>query len=61
MVSTLDRQGWITLLAALPLALITLFTRYDHVDLPGRLPALQLPQQAGIPCLLAALATAIEQ
>ena len=58
MVFRLDRQGWITLLAALLLALITLFTSYDHVDLPGRLPPLPVPQQAGLPCLLAALATA---
>jgi hypothetical protein len=47
-----DRQGWITVFAALLLALITLFTNYTHVD---------LPQQAGIPCIAAAVATAIEQ
>jgi hypothetical protein len=28
-----DRQGWITVFAALLLALITLFTNYTHVDL----------------------------
>jgi len=61
MVPGLDRQGWITLLAALLLALITLLTSYDHVDLPGVATPLPLPQQAGIPCLVAALATAIEQ
>ncbi|WP_255002891.1 hypothetical protein [Cyanobium sp. HWJ4-Hawea] len=35
MVSGFDRQGWITVFAALLLALITLFTSYDHVDLLG--------------------------
>jgi len=30
-----DRQGWITVFAALLLALITLFTSYTHVDLLG--------------------------
>ncbi len=30
-----NRQGWITALAALLLALITLFAGYDHVDLLG--------------------------
>jgi hypothetical protein len=30
-----DRQGWITVFAALLLALITLFTNYTHVDLLG--------------------------
>jgi hypothetical protein len=58
MVVVFDRQGWITLLAAVLLALITLFASYDHIDLPGGLSPLPLPQQAGIPCLLAALATA---
>jgi hypothetical protein len=58
MVVAFDRQGWITLLAALLLALITLLTSYDHVDIPGRAAPLPLPQQAGIPCLLAALAAA---
>ena len=33
MVDVLDRQGWITLLAAVLLALITLFASYDHIDL----------------------------
>ena len=57
-VMSVDRQGWITLLAALLLALITLFSSYDHVDIPGAAGSFPLPQQAGIPCLLAALATA---
>ena len=55
-----DRQGWITVFAALLLALITLFTSYTHVDLLGA-ASIDLPQQAGIPCISAALATAIEQ
>ena len=55
-----DRQGWITVFAALLLALITLLTSYSHVDLLGA-ASVDLPQQAGIPCILAALATAIEQ
>lgn len=31
----LDLPGWITVVAGLLLALITLFTGYDHVELPG--------------------------
>ncbi len=45
-------------MAALLLALITLFASYDHIDLPGRLSPLRIPQQAGIPCLAAAMAAA---
>ena len=48
-----------TAFAAVLLALITLLTSYSHVDLLGT-TAFDLPQQAGIPCILAALATAIE-
>ena len=59
MLSGLDRQGWFTAFAAVLLALITLLTSYSHVDLLGT-TAFDLPQQAGIPCILAALATAIE-
>ena len=55
-----DRQGWITVFAALLLALITLFTNYTHVDLLGA-ASVDLPQQAGIPCIAAAVAAAIEQ
>jgi hypothetical protein len=55
-----DRQGWITVFAALLLALITLFTNYTNVDLLGA-ASVDLPQQAGIPCIAAAVATAIEQ
>jgi hypothetical protein len=56
----LDRQGWITFLAALLLALITLFAGYDHVDLLGA-ASIGIPQQSAIPCIAAAVATAIEQ
>ena len=49
-----DRQGWITVFAALLLALITLFTSYSHVDLLGA-AYVDLPQQAGFPCIAAAL------
>jgi len=55
-----DRQGWITVFAALLLALITLFANDTHVVLLGT-ASVDLPQQAGIPCIAAAVATAIEQ
>ena len=55
-----DRQGCVTVFAALLLALITLFTNYTHVDLLGA-ASVDLPQQAGIPCIAAAVATALEQ
>ena len=58
MVAGLDRQGWITVIAGLLIALITLFTSYTHVHLPifGALP---VDQQIGIPLLLASLATLV--
>jgi hypothetical protein len=56
----LDRQGWITVFAAILLGLITLLTSYSHVDLLGA-ASFDLPQQAGIPCIAATVATAIEQ
>jgi len=56
----LDRQGWITVFAALLLALITLLTSYSHVDLLGA-ASVDLPQQAGLPCIAAALATAVAE
>jgi hypothetical protein len=55
-----DRQGWITVFAALLLALITLMTNYAHVVLLGA-ASVDLPQQAGIPGIAAAVATPIEQ
>jgi hypothetical protein len=51
----LDLQGWITVVAGLLLALITLFTSYDHVDLPA-LGAIPIDQQIGVPLLVASLA-----
>ena len=56
----LGRQGWITVFVALLLGLITLLTSYSHVDLLGA-ASIDLPQQAGIPCIAAAVAAAIEQ
>ena len=44
MVLGFDRQGWITVFAALLLALITLFPSYTHVDLLGA-ASVDLPQQ----------------
>jgi hypothetical protein len=55
-----DRQGWVTLLAAALLSLITLFTGYSHVDLLGA-ASFDMPQQAGIPCIAAGLATAVAE
>ena len=55
-----DRQGWLTAVAAVLLALITLFTGYSHVDLLEA-ASIDRPQQAAVPCIAAALATAIEQ
>ena len=55
-----DRQGWITVVAAVLLALITLFTGYDPVAV-FRAASVDLPQQAGIPCIAAALATAVAE
>jgi len=55
-----DRQGWITFFASLLLALITMLTNDAHVDLLGA-SSVDLPQKAGIPCIAAAVATAIEQ
>jgi hypothetical protein len=55
----LDPQGLPDVAAAIRLALITLFTSYDHISIPGVQSALYLPQQAGIPLLAAALAAAV--
>lgn len=60
MVLGFDRQVWITVFAALLLALITLLTSYDHVDILGA-ASFDLLQQAGILCIAAAVATALEQ
>ena len=53
-----DLQGAITLLAGLLLALITLFTGYDHVHLFWG-PTFQLNQQIGLFVLAASLATLV--
>jgi len=53
-----NQQGWITLVAGLLLALITLVTSYDHVDIPT-VGAIALDQQIGIPFLAASLATLV--
>jgi hypothetical protein len=47
-----------TVVAGLLIALITLFTSYAHVDLPG-LGAIPIDQQIGVPLLLASLATLV--
>jgi len=60
-VFNVDKKGQLTVAAAILLALITLFTSYDHITIPGAHASLQLPQQAGIPLLAAAVAAAIEQ
>ncbi len=54
----LDRPAWIAFVGAVLLALITLFSSYNHVFIPGFATSLPLPQQAGIPCIFIALAAA---
>ncbi len=53
-----DRPAWIAFAGAILLALITLFSSYNHVFIPGFATSLPLPQQAGIPCIFIALAAA---
>ena len=53
-----DLQGWITVVAGVLLALITLFTGYDHVDLFGRV-TVRINQQIGVFILLTSLATLV--
>ena len=53
-----DRPAWIAFVGAVLLALITLFSSYNHVFIPGFATPLPLPQQAGIPCIFIALAAA---
>jgi uncharacterized membrane protein len=53
-----DLQGCITVVAGVLLALITLFTGYDHVDLFGRV-TVTITQQIGVFILLASLATLV--
>ena len=58
-----DLIGWITLLAGALLALITLFTSYGHVDIPGLgpIPLNQqgLFRQSAVLLILASLATLV--
>ncbi len=54
----MDPQAWIAFAAAILLALITLFSSYNHVFIPGFATSFPLPQQAGIPCIFIALAAA---
>jgi hypothetical protein len=53
-----DLQGWIAVIGGILLALITLFTGYDHVDLFGR-ATIWINQQIGVSVLLASLATLV--
>jgi hypothetical protein len=53
-----DLQGWIAVIGGTLLALITLFTGYDHVDLFGRV-TVRINQQIGISVLFASLATLV--
>jgi hypothetical protein len=58
-----DRQGWVTALAAVLLVLIELcglWPSYSHLDLLGA-ASFDLPQKAGVPCIAAALATAVAE
>jgi len=56
-----DPQSMLTFAAAILLALITLFTSYDHIAIPGVQAALPLSQQLGIALLAAAVAFALCQ
>ncbi len=53
-----DLQGWIAVIGGILLALITLFTGYDHVDVFGRV-TVRINQQIGVFILLASLATLV--
>ena len=56
-----DLPAWIAFAGAILLALITLFSSYNHVFIPGFATPLPLPQQAGIPCIFIALAAAASE
>ena len=56
-----DRPAWIAFAGAILLALITLFSSYNHVFIPGFATSFPLPQQAGIPCIFIALAAAASE
>ena len=53
-----DRPACIAFDCAILMALITLFSSYNHVFIPGFATSFPLPQQAGIPCIFIALAAA---
>jgi len=55
--SGLDRPGLLQALGGLILGLIALFSSYDHLSFAGR--SFPLPQQWGIPCIAASVATAV--
>ncbi len=52
-----DLQGWLTVAVGVLLALITLFSSYNHVNIPG-IGNVGLNQQVGV-LLLAALVPAL--
>jgi len=52
-----DVQGWLTVAVGVLLALFTLFSSYNHVDIPG-IGSVGLNQQVGV-LLLAALVPAL--
>jgi len=56
-----DRPAWIDFAGVVLLALITLFSSYNHVFIPGFATSFPLPQQAGIPCIFIALAAAASE
>jgi hypothetical protein len=58
MLFAFDLQGWITVAPGVLLALITLFTGYDHVGLFTRV-TVRINQQIGVFILLASLATLV--
>jgi hypothetical protein len=53
----MDRPGILQALVGLILGLIALLTSYDHINLFGHI--LPLPQQWGIPCIAASVATVL--
>ena len=54
----LDRSGLAALLAGTLIVLITFFTSYSHVNVPGH-GSFQVNQQIGVPLLIAALAALV--
>jgi hypothetical protein len=55
----LDRLGILQVLGGLILGLIALLSSYDHITFAGR--TLPLPQQWGIPCIAASVATVFDE